>query len=102
MNKTIYVYFDDSYSKAPALIGMLSAQQIHGHEVFSFEFTNDWLHDNRCHLLDPDLQLFSGRQYLPENKSNFGFSLTLPLTVGEEFYLKEEKVVELRRKTGLG
>ena len=75
MNKTIYVYFDDSYSKAPALIGMLLAQQVHGREVFSFEFTNDWLHDNRCHLLDPDLQLFSGRQYLPENKSNFGLFL---------------------------
>lgn len=75
MDKTIYVYFDDAYSKAPALIGMLSAQQAHGREVFSFEFTNDWLHDNRCHLLDPDLQLFSGRQYLPENKSNFGLFL---------------------------
>lgn len=75
MNKTIYVYFDDSYSEAPALIGMLLAQQIHGREVFSFEFTNEWLHDNRCHLLDPDLQLYSGRQYLPENKSNFGLFL---------------------------
>jgi serine/threonine-protein kinase HipA len=75
MNKTIYVYFDDSYSEAPALIGMLLAQQVNGREVFSFEFTNDWLHDNRCHLLDPDLQLFSGRQYLPENKSNFGLFL---------------------------
>ena len=75
MSKTIYVYFDDSYSKAPALIGMLSAQLARGREVFSFEFTNDWLHDNRCHLLDPDLQLFSGRQYLPENKSNFGLFL---------------------------
>ena len=75
MDKTIYVYFDDSYSKAPALIGMLSAQVARGREVFSFEFNNDWLHDNRCHLLDPDLQLFSGRQYLPENKSNFGLFL---------------------------
>ena len=75
MSKTIYVYLDDYYSKAPALIGMLSAQQVHGHEVFSFEFTKEWLNDNRCHLLDPDLQLFSGRQYLPENKSNFGLFL---------------------------
>ena len=75
MDKTIYVYFDDSYSKVPALIGMLLAQQVHGREVFSFEFTNDWLHDNRCHLLDPDLQLFPGRQYIPENKSNFGLFL---------------------------
>ena len=32
MDKTIYVYFDDSYSKAPTLIGMLSAQQVRGRE----------------------------------------------------------------------
>lgn len=75
MNKEIYVYFDDAYTEAPALVGVLSAQQVRGREVFSFEFAGDWLHDSRCHLLDPDLQLFSGRQYLPESKSNFGLFL---------------------------
>ena len=75
MNKEIYVYFDDAYTEAPALVGVLSAQQVRGREVFSFEFAGDWLHDSRCHLLDPDLQLFSGRQYLPESKTNFGLFL---------------------------
>lgn len=75
MNKEIYVYFDDAYTEAPALVGVLSAQQVRGREVFSFEFADDWLRDSRCHLLDPDLQLFSGRQYLPESKSNFGLFL---------------------------
>ena len=75
MNKEIYVYFDDAFTEAPALVGVLSAQQVRGREVFSFEFAGDWLHDSRCHLLDPDLQLFSGRQYLPESKSNFGLFL---------------------------
>ena len=32
MDKTIYVYFDDTYSNAPALIGVLSAQQVRGRE----------------------------------------------------------------------
>lgn len=75
MKKNIYIYFDDAYTEKAVMVGLLSAQQIRGHEVFSFEFTDEWLHDNHCHLLDPDLQLFSGRQYLPEEKSNFGIFL---------------------------
>lgn len=75
MEKAIYVYFHDASTDNPIPIGVLSAQQIRGHEVFSFEFNNNWLHDSRCRLLDPDLQLFSGRQYLPESKSNFGLFL---------------------------
>ena len=75
MKKDIYIYFDDLYSEKPLMVGLLSAQQIRGHEVFSFEFYDEWLYDNRCHLLDPDLQLFNGRQYLPEEKNNFGMFL---------------------------
>lgn len=75
MKKNIYIYFDDAYTEKAVMVGLLSAQQIRGHEVFSFEFTDEWLHDYHCHLLDPDLQLFSGRQYLPEEKSNFGIFL---------------------------
>lgn len=75
MEKRIYIYFDDANTKEPIFMGFLTAQQIRGHEVFTFEFDEGWLRDSRCHLLDPDLQLFSGRQYLPESKSNFGLFL---------------------------
>lgn len=75
MEKRIFIYFDDTHTVEPIMAGQLIAQQIRGHEVFSFEFTDRWLHDNRCHLLDPDLQLFTGRQYLPDTKSNFGLFL---------------------------
>lgn len=75
MNRTIYIYFDDAYTASPVLIGVLTAQLLRGKEVFSFEFSDEWLHDTRCKLLDPDLQLFTGRQYLPDNKSNFGLFL---------------------------
>ena len=75
MNKSIYIYFDDAFTAEPVMVGLLSSQQIRGHEVFSFEFSSEWLHDSHCHLLDPDLQLFSGRQYLQEEKSNFGLFL---------------------------
>lgn len=75
MDKEIYIYFDDAQTAEPILMGLLTAQQVRGHEVFSFEFTEGWLRDSRCHLLDPDLQFFAGRQYLPEPKSNFGLFL---------------------------
>ena len=42
--KTIYVYFDHrSVQRAPVLLGTLTAQQVRGKEVFSFEFSKDWL-----------------------------------------------------------
>ena len=75
MERKIYIYFDDAQRVEPALMGQLTAQQVRGHEVFSFEFTDSWLRDSHCHLLDPDLQFFAGRQYLPEPKSNFGLFL---------------------------
>lgn len=75
MGREIYIYFDDTSTVEPLMVGLLTAQQVRGHEVFSFEFTEDWLKNSHCRLLDPDLQLFSGRQYLPENKTNFGLFL---------------------------
>lgn len=75
MDKEIYIYFDDVNTDNPLFVGILLAQQVRGREVFSFQFDEKWLADSCCHLLDPDLQLYKGRQYLPENKSNFGLFL---------------------------
>lgn len=75
MDRKIYIYFDDIHTAEPVLMGLLTAQQVRGHEVFSFEFAEDWLHNSHCRLLDPDLQFFAGRQYLPEPKNNFGLFL---------------------------
>lgn len=75
MNKQLYIYFDDQYGNQASLIGILTAETVRGHEVFSMELTDEWLHDSRCRMLDPDLQLYRGHQYLPEQKSNFGFLL---------------------------
>lgn len=75
MNKDIYIYFDDENTAKPVMVGVLSAQQVRGREVFSFEFVDEWLSNSQCHLLDPDLQLYKGKQYLQENKSNFGLFL---------------------------
>ena len=77
MNKDIYIYFDDAYTERPLLVGVLSAQALRGKEVFSFSFTDEWLTRHQGKLLDPDLQLYSGKQYLPDDKNNFGIFIHL-------------------------
>ncbi len=69
---TIYVYFDDFQAVTPILIGRLFAQPTRSKEIFSFEFEPEWLQTSYCRILDPDLQLYNGRQYLSNSKTNFG------------------------------
>jgi len=69
--RNILVYADWLNEAQPALMGNLSAIQIRGKEVFAFEYNKDWLKSNYIQL-DPDLQFFSGRQFLNDSKSNFG------------------------------
>ena len=75
MSKSLYIYLDEAYTDSPVLLGVLMAEAARGHEVFSMSLSEKWLHHSRCQLLDPDLQLYSGHQYLPEAKTNFGFLL---------------------------
>ena len=75
MAQTIDIYIDDLYCPEPQRIGLLHAEPSKGREVFDFEFDDRWLHDGRPYILDPDLQLYKGRQFLEEGKSNFGIFL---------------------------
>lgn len=73
--KDIYVYMDWQESDAPIQIGVLHSEVLRGKEVFSFENNTDWLTYKQFRALDPDLAQFSGKQYLPADKSNFGMFL---------------------------
>nr|WP_320059139.1 HipA domain-containing protein [uncultured Bacteroides sp.] len=73
--KNIYVYMDWQDSDLPVLMGVLHSEVLRGKEIFSFENNSDWLRYNRFRALDPDLAQFSGKQYLPTDKSNFGLFL---------------------------
>ncbi len=82
--RQIYVYADwhnhkvedDSKINNPLLMGVLEAQILRGKEVFSFEYDSNWLQSKQAQLLDPDLQLYTGKQYLnDQEKSNFGIFL---------------------------
>lgn len=74
-SKKIYVYADWVGLSDPALMGILRAEQARGNEIFSFEYEKEWLKSLGSLVLDPDLSLYSGPQYLPDNKQNFGLFL---------------------------
>ena len=73
--RSIQVYAGWKYLKQPMLMGTIHATQVRGKEVFSFNYTEAWLQSGNVQSLDPDLQLYSGPQYLGEGKSNFGIFL---------------------------
>lgn len=73
--KDIYVYLDWFEADEPIFMGTLHSEVIRGKEVFSYENDPAWLKHARFRALDPDLSAFSGKQYLPADKSNFGLFL---------------------------
>lgn len=67
----VYVYEEFS-SGLPKLMGILYSDVLRGREHISFEFDRDWLKQTKMKFyIDPDLGLFSGRQY-PDGKDMFG------------------------------
>jgi len=71
--RIIQVFADWGTMSEPQLMGLLSATQIRGKEIFAFEYDKEWLKSNQDkHSLDPDLNLYGGQQFLNDTKSNFG------------------------------
>jgi serine/threonine-protein kinase HipA len=68
----IYVYADWLELGGLRKVGVLQAEQLRGKEVFSFSYHNEWLESGFAIQLDPDLNLFTGPQYLRDDKPNFG------------------------------
>lgn len=68
--RTIYVY-ENWLSECPSLIGKLFIDTIKGDEIYSFEYSDDWLKNSASFILDPDLSFYRGRQYSIK-KQNFG------------------------------
>ena len=74
-HREILVYAHWQGMENPALMGILHATLTRGSEIFSFEYTKEWLNSGLSQHLDPDLQLYSGQQYTKEGKKNFGIFL---------------------------
>lgn len=70
--KTIFVY-ENWRKDSPTLLGILRVAFVRGVESFSFEYDSRWLAENAGNTtIDPDLVLYSGRQYTPLGKNTFG------------------------------
>lgn len=73
--KEILVFADWLDIKEPMLMGTLYSEIVRNKEIFSFQYTDEWLNSKYAQIIDPDLQLYKGTQYLEGQKSNFGIFL---------------------------
>jgi serine/threonine-protein kinase HipA len=72
----IWVYADWDFLEEAQLMGFLTSQRVRGKEIFSFEYTESWVnYQNPILSLDPNLGFYKGKQYLPDEKNNFGIFL---------------------------
>ncbi len=82
-----------------ALMGFLYATPSRGKEIFSFEYSDEWLKNNKSRVLDPSLQLFKGAQYAPQDQENFGIFLdSSPDRWGR--FLMNRREAQLAREEG--
>lgn len=96
--KQILVYADWENFKQPIFMGTLAVTQERGKEVFSFEYNEDWLSNQTAHYLDPNLGMFKGRQYLPDDKSNFGIFLDSSPDRWGRVLMKRREALEAREE----
>jgi serine/threonine-protein kinase HipA len=99
-DRTIYVYADwEGLPNVPVLMGTLSSIRSRGKEIFSFEYTPEWLATGYGHQLDPDLQFYAGRQYNSDDKPNFGLFLdSSPDRWGRVLMKRREAIMARKEK----
>lgn len=74
-NRTIHVYAHWTGMKEPLYMGELNSEFTRGKEVFSFNYSENWLKSSYSQVLDPELHFYSGSQYVSDEKMNFGVFL---------------------------
>ena len=92
--KIIYVY--ESFSgDEPQLLGTLFVDHVRGRENYSFEYETDWLKNSKYAIsLDPDLQMFAGRQHPIGDKDIFGiFADSSPDRWGRVLMTRRERII---------
>ena len=89
--KVIYVYADFlKFQQEP--VGRLFVSRSRGNELCSFEYDRNWLQKGFS-VLDPDLQMFEGRQYVSGDKRLFGiFADSCPDRWGRKLMNRREEL----------
>ncbi|MGB4399455.1 MAG: HipA domain-containing protein, partial [Daejeonella sp.] len=98
MTKKILVYADWVDLPDTMLIGVLTSDIVRGKEVFAFEYTEEWIKSSQSQYLDPDLQLFSGRQFLRDEKPNFGMFLDSSPDRWGRLLMKRKEAIVARKE----
>lgn len=89
--KNIYVFADFLHFENE-LIGTIFVSQVRGKEFYSFEYNQKWLEKQNM-MLDPDLQLYKGRQYINDDKNIFGvFADSCPDRWGRRLMKRREEL----------
>lgn len=89
--KEIFVYADfEQFDNE--LVGKINVSNVRGREFYSFEYSEEWLkHQN--FVIDPDLQLYKGRQYINDDKNIFGaFADSCPDRWGRKLMDRREEL----------
>lgn len=98
MSEEIHVFGDWIGLRGPRKIGLLRSNRVKNRETFSFEYDQIWLEDSPNHL-DPELQLFSGPQYLPSTeRKNFSVFLDSCPDRWGRILLKRNEAINARKQ----
>ena len=91
---TVYVYENFS-CEDPQLLGTLMIENVRGRENFSFEYDPEWLTSSPYAIrLDPDLELYQGRQFPTGQKELFGlFADSSPDRWGRVLMTRRERIL---------
>lgn len=82
-------------------IGTLYVSSMRGKNIYSFEYTENWLYNFSHIMLDPDLYNTKGRQFAPADKKIWGFlSDCLPDRWGRKLLKKKRRNTRNKRKPG--
>ncbi|MDM8564994.1 HipA domain-containing protein [Candidatus Halobeggiatoa sp. HSG11] len=108
METNVWVYANWSFPDAKGLqqaflVGKLTSSLIRNKESFSFDYSPEWLNSPYKLSIDPELQLFSGRQFSDENKNFRIFLDSCPDRWGRLLMKRREAVLahEEQRKPKL-
>lgn len=96
--REILVYADWKGLPGPLVMGVLRAEVIRGSEVFSFEYSQDWLSSGYAQSIDPDLHMYKGPQYLADGKSNFGLFLDSSPDRWGRMLMKRREAIKARKE----
>lgn len=96
--KEILVYADWKGVDKGCKIGVLHCVTVRSKEIFSFEYDKEWISSGKYNLLDPDLKLLSGPQYVKEENRNFGLFLDSSPDRWGRFLLNRKQALVARQK----